>query len=213
MTSASLPELDAPRWYADKVERYGYDHRGLGFRSRFAQERRFEALLKLGDFNGRRILDVGCGFGDLLPFLEKRGIHPVYTGIDICEPMIRHCRERFAASAGRFAVADVLEYEPDGPYDYVVASGIFGLEAPGARERIWPTIQRMLSWASVGAAANFLSDLAPDKVPARVYVNPPEALDEALRLTPAAALDHTYLPNDFTLYLHRQRGWEKAKDA
>ena len=213
MTSTSLPELDAPRWYAEKVQRYGYDHRGLGFRSRFAQVRRFEALMKLGDFHGRRLLDVGCGFGDLLPFLEERGIRPVYTGIDICEPMIRHCRERFPERSGRFAVADVLEFEPDGTYDYVVASGIFGLEAPGARERIWPTMERMLSWAAIGIAANFLSDLAPEKVPARVYVDPPEALEEGLRLTSSASIDHTYLPNDFTLYLYRQRGWEKARPA
>lgn len=213
MTNALLPEIETTRWYAEKVQRYGYDHRGLGFRSRFAQERRFEALARLGDFDGRRILDVGCGFGDFLPFLEKRGIRPVYTGIDICEPMVRHCRERFPASAARFVVSDVLQFEPDGTFDYVVASGIFGLEAPGARERIWPTVERMLSWAAVGAAANFLSDLAPEKVPARVYVNPPEALDEALRMTPSASLDHTYLPNDFTLYLYRQRAWEKERAA
>ncbi len=213
MTNALLPEIETTRWYAEKVQRYGYDHRGLGFRSRFAQERRFEALARLGDFDGRRILDVGCGFGDFLPFLERRGIRPVYTGIDICEPMVRHCRERFPASAARFVVSDVLQFEPEGTFDYVVASGIFGLEAPGARERIWPTIERMLSWAAVGVAANFLSDLAPEKVPERVYVNPPEALDEALRMTPSASLDHTYLPNDFTLYLYRQRAWEKERAA
>ena len=129
MTNALLPEIETTRWYAEKVQRYGYDHRGLGFRSRFAQERRFEALARLGDFDGRRILDVGCGFGDFLPFLEKRGIRPVYTGIDICEPMVRHCRERFPASAARFVVSDVLQFEPDGTFDYVVASihTLFGM--------------------------------------------------------------------------------------
>src|SRR6478752_10387552 len=107
---SSLPPPDsAARWYEDKVRTYGFDHRGLGFRSRSSQVKRFEALLELGDLDGRRVLDVGCGFGDFLGFLQGRGIEPVYTGIDVCEPMVRRCIERFGKLA-RFEVADVLEY-------------------------------------------------------------------------------------------------------
>lgn len=206
--SASPPDtVETSRWYEDKVRRYGYDHRGLGFRNRSSQEKRFEALLRLGEFAGRRVLDVGCGFGDLLEFLHARGVRPVYTGIDVCEPMIRRCRERYPAGAGRFLVADVLDYRPDEPYDFVVASGIFGLDAPGARERIRPTMQRMFEWARVGVAANFLSRRAPARVEARVYLDPPEALAMALEITPAACLDHGYLPNDFTLHLFKTPAW------
>jgi hypothetical protein len=68
----------------------------------------------------------------------------------------------------------VLEYRPDQPYDYVVASGLFGLEAEGARERIVPTLERMFGWAGRGVAANFLSALSPVPVEARVYIEPVE---------------------------------------
>ncbi len=209
--SALQPDgLETTRWYEDKVQRFGYDHRGLGFRNRSSQERRFEALLQLGDFAGRRLLDVGCGFGDLLDFLIERGIRPIYTGIDLCEPMVRRCRERFSgASAQRFEVADVLDYRPDEPYDFVVASGIFGLDAAGARERIRPTLERMLDWARVGAAANFLSRRTPSPAQARVYVEPSEVLAMGLELTPAARLDHAYLPNDFTLHLYKTPTWAR----
>ena len=211
MTSSSPPETETARWYADKVQRFGYDHRGLGFRSRSAQERRFEALLALGDFHGRRLLDVGCGFGDFLVFLRERGIHPVYTGIDLCGPMVARCRERFAAGEGRFLEADVLEFAPAEPFDYVVASGIFGLEAEGARERIRPTLERLFGWARVGTAVNFLSRRSPQPAEARVYVDPCDALSMALALTPAVRLDHNYLPNDFTLHLYRTPAWEQEK--
>ena len=207
--SSLQPELETARWYADKVERFGFDHRGLGFRSRSSQEKRFEALLGLGDFHGRRLLDVGCGFGDLLSFLMDRGIRPIYTGIDLCGPMVARCRERFAVDEGRFVEADVLAYAPEEPFDYVVASGIFGLEAEGARERIRPTLERMFDWARQGAAANFLSSLSPVPVAARVYVDPAEALEIGLSLTPALRLDHNYLPNDFTLHLYKSPGWEE----
>ena len=211
MTSALQPERETARWYEDKVRRFGYDHRGLGFRNRSSQEKRFEALLALGDFDGRHILDVGCGFGDFLSFLLARGIRPVYTGLDLCEPMVARGRERFAPEQGRFIAGDVLDHTPDQPYDFVVASGIFGLDAAGARERIRPTVERMFEWARLGVAANFLSRRSPAPAEARVYVDPAELLELGLLLTPAARLDHSYLPNDFTLHLYKTPAWEAAR--
>ena len=212
-TSALRPESETRLWYEDKVRRFGYDHRGLGFRTRAAQERRFEALLAAGDFEGRTVLDVGCGFGDFLGFLLDRGIHPVYAGLDICAPMIARCHQRFPASAGIFAVGDVLEFEPRHTYDYVIASGIFGLAAKDARERIRPTLERLFGWARLGVAVNFLSARSPEKVERRLYVEPAEALDWAFALTPAASLDHTYLPNDFTLHMRRTPSWSDAAEG
>jgi len=206
--SALQPETETARWYEDKVRRYGFDHRGLGFRNQSSQQKRFEALLALGDFDNRRLLDVGCGFGDFLQFLWDRGVRPIYTGLDICEPMAARGRERFAPEQGRFITGDVLEHQPDEPYDFVVASGIFGLDATGARERIRPTVERMFGWARVGAAANFLSRRSPTPAEARVYVDPSEMLQLGLALTPAARLDHGYLPNDFTLHLYKTPPWE-----
>ncbi len=208
---ASPPDTETSRWYEEKVRRFGFDHRGLGFNSRSAQEKRFEALLELGDFNGRRLLDVGCGFGDFLAFLQERDIRPIYTGIDICEPMIGHCRKRFSQVQGRFEVSDVLEHGFEQPCDFIVASGIFGLDAPGTRERIRPTLARMFAAARVGAAANFLSRRTPTPAESRVYVEPAEALALGLELTPATRLDHTYLPNDFTLHLYKTPAWEGEK--
>ena len=205
---SSWPPEETTRWYEDKVRRYGYDHRGLGFRNKSSQDKRFEALVELGDLDGARLLDVGCGFGDLLGFLKERGIEPVYTGIDVCKPMIERCRERFDGDHAIFRVADVMEFEPQKIYDYVVASGLFGLDAEGSRERIRPTLERMFAWSRIGMAANFLSTYSPNPVDGRVYVDPAKALEAGLSLAPAARIDHTYLPNDFTLYLYKTPAWK-----
>jgi len=41
-----------------------------------------------------------------------------------------------------------------------------------------------------------------------VYVDPCDALAMGFELTPAARIDHTYLPNDFTLYLYKTPAWQ-----
>jgi SAM-dependent methyltransferase len=210
---SSLPPEETARWYEDKVRRYGFDHRGLGFRTRSSQEKRFEALLELGDFEGAKVLDVGCGFGDLLEFMQQRGIECEYTGIDVCKPMIDRCRECFDGVDAIFRVADVMEFETTDEYDYVVASGLFGLDAEGGRDRIRPTLDRMFGWSRVGMAANFLSTRSPSPVDGRIYVDPSMALEVGLALTPAARVNHAYLPNDFTLYLYKKPAWQGKTEA
>lgn len=209
--SASPREAGTPRWYADQVRRFGYDHRGLGFRTAGSQRRRLEALLALGDFRGATLLDAGCGFGDFLAFLHARGIRPRYTGLDSCEPMVARGRERFGADDARFEAGDALHDVARDAYDYVVASGLFGLDADGQRERIAPTLARLYAACRKGLAVNFLSARAAKQAPGRVYVEPGEMLALAFALTPAVRLDHGYLPNDFTLYLDKTPSWARQE--
>lgn len=203
------PDLETARFYESHVRRFGYGYKGLGFGRRSSQQRRFAALLALGSFHGRRLLDMGCGFGDLLAFLTARGVQPIYTGVDLCAPMIERCRRRFAGTSARFVTADALTYQPEAQHDYVVASGLFGYGAKDARERIRPTLQRLFAMSGIGLAANFLSRRAATRSPARLYLHAADVLQYALALTPAVRLDHAYLPNDFTLCLYRTPSWRE----
>jgi SAM-dependent methyltransferase len=208
MTRALRPEYVTSRWYQENVRRFSYDHRALGFGRRSSQERRFAALASLGSFQGRRVLDAGCGFGDFYAWLLQRGVRADYTGLDITPPMIERCQQRFAGSGARFVTSDVLGYDPEADFDYVVASGLFGYGAHGARARIQPTLERLFAMTRIGMAVNFLSRRATSRTPKRVYLHAGDVLDFALTLTPAVRLDHTYLPNDFTLCLYRTPPWQ-----
>jgi hypothetical protein len=69
-------------------------------------------------------------------------------------------------------------------------------------------VDRLFSHARVGAAMNFLSERSPTPAEGRIYVDPCKALEAGLDLTPAARIDHSYLPNDFTLYLYKIPAWD-----
>ncbi len=210
------PDTETTRFYESHVRRFGYGYRALGFGRRSSQEKRFGALAALGSFDGTRLLDVGCGFGDLLAWLRARGVQPRYTGLDLIAPMIERCRKRFSEQGGeaggegmaRFLVGDALTWQADCEYDYVIASGVFGYNAKDTRARIQPTLERLFAIAGRGLAVNFLSGCAPTRSPGRLYVHPADVLQYALRLTPAVSLDHTYMPNDFTLCLYKKPRWE-----
>lgn len=201
-------DSETTRFYDEQIRLYGYGYRALGFGRRASQEKRFAAALGLGNFHGKRLLDVGCGFGDLLAWLNSRGIEPRYTGVDIVRPMIERCRKRFAGTGAKFLIGDALSFVADEPYDYVVASGIFGYAAKDTKARVRPTLERLFNLTRVGMAVNFLSRRATTRSPGRLYLHPSDVLQFALKLTPAVRLDHTYMPNDFTLCLYRTPLWE-----
>ncbi|HET7671802.1 MAG TPA: class I SAM-dependent methyltransferase [Burkholderiales bacterium] len=201
---------ETSRFYEEHIRRFGYSYRALGFGRRASQEKRFEAALGMGSLHGKRLLDVGCGFGDLLAWLNARGIEPDYTGIDICKPMIERCRKRFANTGAKFMVGDALTFVPADPYDYIVASGIFGYNAGDTRKRVQPTLERLFDLTHIALSVNFLSRRAPTRSPGRLYLHPADVLQFALKLTPAVRLDHSYLPNDFTLCLYRRAPWDQG---
>jgi SAM-dependent methyltransferase len=212
MSLASRPDRETPRFYESHIKRFGYGFRALGFGRRQSQEKRFSVVAALGDLHGARLLDVGCGFGDLLAWLRARGIQPRYTGLDLTAAMVERCRERFqedgAPGEARFMTGDALTFQPEGTYDYVVASGLFGYAARDTRVRVRPTLERLFGMTGIGLAVNFLSAWAPARSHGRLYVQPADVLQYALRLTPSVRLDHTYMPNDFTISLYRKPQWE-----
>ncbi len=54
----------------------------------------FPAILRLlGDIEGKRVLDLGCGSGDLSVLMAERGAS--VTGVDISDERIKICGERY----------------------------------------------------------------------------------------------------------------------
>jgi ubiquinone/menaquinone biosynthesis C-methylase UbiE len=90
--------------------------RNLMTRRRFALQ-----MVEAGVPRGSKILDAGCGPGEMAAALMQQGYE--VWGLDIAEPMIRHARER--CGADRFRVGDIERIPfPDNTFDAVVCLGV-----------------------------------------------------------------------------------------
>src|SRR5712692_3985962 len=68
---------------------------------------------------GSRVLDVGCGEGDLLQLLESRGIDG--RGIELSREGVNRCVAKGLAVVQGDADTDLVNY-PDDAFDYVILS-------------------------------------------------------------------------------------------
>jgi SAM-dependent methyltransferase len=74
--------------YLRAADKHGADFPSLLWASPQTQAARFDAIERMGDLNGKSVLDVGCGRADLLAFLLDRGVTPAdYVGIEAVEDL------------------------------------------------------------------------------------------------------------------------------
>lgn len=70
--------------------------------------------------SGSRVLEIGCGIGDLLD-----SVKPDYgVGIDISKEMIKHAKEKYPKY--KFITADIENIEFDEKFDYIIISDLIG---------------------------------------------------------------------------------------
>ena len=58
--------------YNNLFRKFKYSYKSLDWGSKKNQLLRFKILAEIGNLRGKKILDVGCGFGDFLFWLKKK---------------------------------------------------------------------------------------------------------------------------------------------
>lgn len=183
------------------VRLYGNDWRALGWQSRYTQYQRFAVLAAVGDLARTRVLDVGCGLGDLYGYLCTQGIPVTYTGYDLLPDMIQRARRRFVEA--HFEVCDALQGLGQERFDYILSSGAFNVNFGDNIRAVQQVLRDMIQRCTRGVAINFLKrtvDASND--PIFQYYDPQEMLAFCHTLCPRVRLREGYLHNDFTLYLY-----------
>ena len=205
--------LDLARGYVPYyAERTGEkEHaRQVGWRDQHAQHTRFEQFVRaIGHSHDSpfRVADVGCGLGDLLPFLRARGFTAFqYQGYDILPDMVAAAAACQTDTQGDFRhIDDMREIDPA---DYCFASGIFNARL-GHSDGAWCShiqtcVREMAAKSGSAAAFNMLSTYSDkEKQEASLYyADPCRVFDWCKReITRDVALLHDYGQWDFTIIL------------
>lgn len=145
-------EIEVTGYYRQKLKEFGPTAQGADWTSDSAQLDRFEALTH-SLRSDTRILDFGCGAGDLYRFLSAKGHIGSYQGFDILEEAVAIASSRygshFTGDLGQLVTAD-----------HVIASGLFNVKGSASstdwQDYIGELLATMTSLATKSVRFNML---------------------------------------------------------
>jgi SAM-dependent methyltransferase len=169
----------------------------------YAKDVAFLSLTSVEGFaSGMRILDVGCGTGDLYAFLEKAGYKVHYTGIDDSEELLAIARTRYPTAI--FEQRDVRE--PLGErYDYIFCNRMPS-DASDVRDLITALFQQcdVALACSVRSAHSRAANPHLQQPSDVSYEWPSQVLDHCKTLSAHVALDHASDSTAFSVFIYRK---------
>lgn len=186
-------------FYEDSFAKYGNDPRSVHWSGKISQNVRFEILTNIAPLSGTRILDVGCGLGDLYKFFITKGTPVDYAGIDIVPAFVNRARERFPDA--QFLLGDASSLDED--YDYILVSGALNFATTNSKEYYFAMIRNMFAHAKRGLAFNMLNEAGHQTDETYVSYNIGEVTRYAKTLTDEVVVVSDYLPWDFTVYMYK----------
>jgi SAM-dependent methyltransferase len=191
--------------YTRRFGTHGYSPKTLGW-NKGNQDIRFDVLTSQYNFRGKRILDIGCGFGDLIGTLgAKYGEDFLYHGVDLVPALIEEARRLHSRSNATFSCADILDESFAGEYDYAIASGIFNhkLKAVTNYTVIEAIASKALRLARDGIAFDFLSDKVDYRHAHTFHSSPEKILGLAYRFSRNVVLRNDYMPFEFSVFINK----------
>lgn len=95
-----------------------------------------------------RVLDLGCGDGEVSAAILAKQPNAAVTLVDISEDMLEHAQERLRGAAGlevvRHDLREGLPASTRGPFDVVVSSFTLHNLDPASRPRLFADVRRAL---------------------------------------------------------------------
>jgi SAM-dependent methyltransferase len=163
----------------------------------------YECLLDVAPEISGKILDYGCGKGDLYGFLASRNLQIDYTGFDINTGLIEMAKGKYPG--GSFRVFDVDEEELPEDFDYIFMVGVFNLKVDGLDTTIKNVLARLFKRCRKALVFNALSEHSTVKSHELNYVYPEELFRFAVHeLSPYVTLRQDKILHDFFLFIYRK---------
>lgn len=186
-------------FYEERIASGATGIQAVGWGSVDSQARRFEVLVDSIDLREKRILDIGCGAGDILEWFHTSDADiDNYVGLDLSPSLIEGAKERHPTAT--FIVGDALT-APLPRVDVAICSGAMSFRVQDNLERARLLLKRLYDTTNDAVAMNFLTDRVDWHEPKNFHFDPGWVMAEALRLTPHVVLRHDYGLYEFTAQL------------
>ena len=198
-------------FHNDRLKNFGPGTvESLGWPDRESQQARFEILSGIADFDNLVVLDVGCGYGDLYPYLRIKYPYISYIGIEQNTSFLDIAMQRYGKDTqAKFLLGDFTNAALP-PVDYILCSGALSYKNNEAGF-IKHSIEKLFRSCSHGFGFNLLHEV---KNPGGILVayEPEEILDICSQLTPYIQIHSDYLPEDFSVFLYNNQPEAQRKD-
>ena len=199
--------------YSQRFDEFGATSRGVDWSKEEDVCVRYDKMLavmgqELADINNQiTLLDVGCGYGGLFAYAEKKGIKMQYTGIDVASNMISWAKKHL--DNGKFIEADFTQYSfGKRKFGFIVCNGILTQKLSASLldmdEFAKKLIKKMFDLCDKGIAFNVMSTYVNFFAPNLYYKHPAELLSYCLsEISRKVKLDHSYGLYEYTLYVYK----------
>jgi trans-aconitate methyltransferase len=188
------------KFYEGHLAQNGPNHaQTLNWTNNRQQLIRFNTLQRIGNLEGKTVLDVGCGLADLYGFLEANKIHTNYYGIDIVPAFIDEARKKYPGVD--VAIDDIFQITK--PYDYIFASGSLSYTVKDNDAFYESMIRKMYDLATIGVGFNMLDDDYYNRDAVYAVYNAEMILDFCRTFAARAYLIRGYSEGDFTVFLYK----------
>ena len=202
-------------FYKENLEKHGDDVKSLGWGSTFSQEKRFEALLRLGISDKDSLIDIGCGFCDFYTFAKNNNVTLDYCGIEIFKPIYDKAIKKHKENLSKEFKILNANYKDSNikslikkDYDWAIASGVFCFDDKENNDntKLISNISKMFDLVKKGLGINFLSLKTNNKVKKGFKHYDPDQILKLIKknITTEVKLVDDYLHNDFTIFLYKK---------
>ena len=184
--------------YTELFENHGEKPASLGW-PKGRQDLRFKIISEIGDVKNSKILDVGCGFGDFLTFLNTKKRKIEYTGIDINPIFIKIAKSIHPNSS--FQKRDIEIAKFNKKFDWSFAIGTTNMK--GNYKYVENLMIEMLRISKKGIAMDFMSSYVDFKQKGSSHFAPERIFKIAKKLSKRVVIRHDYLPFEFCVYIYK----------
>ncbi|HLT59798.1 MAG TPA: trans-aconitate 2-methyltransferase [Microlunatus sp.] len=115
----------------------------------------FDLTARIGATEPRRVVDLGCGPGQLTATLRQRWPEAMISGLDSSPEMIEQARQ-YADERLDFAVADLRDWRADRPFDVIISNATLQW-VPEHRELLPALVEQLTpgGWLAFQVPGNF----------------------------------------------------------